>query len=99
MVAVHDVLRGDTLLAGFKGDGHTMLVAAANHKHLFTVHTHIACVDVSGNIHSREVSDMHRSVGVRQSCCDKRSFEFVHDQMIVNLCCCIERIVSFKLQR
>ena len=35
MITVHNILRGDTLILGFDGDGHAMLVAPSYHHHLF----------------------------------------------------------------
>ncbi len=65
MVAVHDVLRGHALLAGLDGDGHAVLVGAADEEHLLAVVAQIARVDVGRDIDAGEVADVDGTVGVR----------------------------------
>ena len=66
VVAVDDVLWGDTLGLGLDGDGHAMLVAAADHQHLAAAHTQVAGVDVCGDVDAGQMAYVHRAVGVRQ---------------------------------
>ena len=69
MVAVNDILRGNTFGAGLESDGHTVLVAAADKQHLPSVKTHVARIDVGRHIDACEMADMHRAVGIRQCRC------------------------------
>ncbi len=78
MVAVHHILRRDALLAGAYGDGHSVLVAAADEQHLLSLKTEIPRIDVGRDIDSGQVADMHRPVGVRQGRGDKCTLEFFH---------------------
>ena len=72
VIAVHDLLHSDTLLAGTDGDGHSVLVATADEGYLTPLETQVAHVYVGGHIHPRQVTYMHGAVGIRQSgrdCC------------------------------
>ena len=77
MVAVHHVLRRDALLAGPDGDGHAVFVRTADEEYVLLLQPEIAHVDVRRDVHARQVSDMHRPVGVRQGRRDSCSFEFL----------------------
>ena len=66
VVAVHHILRCDTLLAGTDGDGHTMLVRAANEKDLALLQTKIAHIDIGRHIDTSQVTDMYPAIGIRQ---------------------------------
>ena len=77
MVTVHDILGCDALVAGLYGDGHTVLVAATDEKHLLATEAEIAGVDVSGDINAGEMADMHGTIGVRQRRGDQSPFEFL----------------------
>ena len=79
VIAVHDVLGGDTLLAGLYGDGYAMLVAAADHEHVLTAQAEIAGVDVGRHIYTGEVADVDRAVGVGESGGDESTFEIFHN--------------------
>ena len=78
MIAVYDILRGDTLFFGLDGDGHSMLVAAADEEHLLTFHAEIAGIDIGRHVDAGQMPDMHRTVGIRQSRSDKRTLEIFH---------------------
>ena len=78
MVFVHDILGRAALLAGLNGDGHPVLIRAAHEKHVPAAHSQIPDVDVSGNVDSRQVSDVNRSVGIRQSGRNKITLKFLH---------------------
>ena len=66
VVAVDDVLRRDALLAGLDGDGHAVLVAAADEHHLLALGAEVAHIDVGGHVDAGQVADVHRAVGVGQ---------------------------------
>ena len=66
MILVHDVLRGNALLAGLDGDGHAVLVGAADEHHVLPAHAQVADIDVSGNVSAGQVADMDRTVGIGQ---------------------------------
>ena len=75
MVAVDDVLRGDTFGFGFDGDWHTVFVAAANEGHFATLETEVAGVDVSRDINPGEMADVDGSVSVWESGGDESPLE------------------------
>ncbi len=77
MVAVHHILRRDALLAGAYGDGHSVLVAAADEQHFAALQAQIACVDVGRHVHSGQMAYVHRAVGIGESCSDESAFEFI----------------------
>ena len=73
VVTVDDVLGRHAFLARFQGDGHAMLVAAANHADLAVVEAQIAGVDIRRHVDSGEMSDVDGAVGIGESCGDKCS--------------------------
>ena len=66
VVTVHDILRGYAFFAGLKGNGHAVLVGAAEEKHLFSVVAEVAGIDVGRDVNTGQVTDMDGAVGVRQ---------------------------------
>ena len=66
VVAVDDVLRCYAFAAGLDSDGHAVFVAAADKHHLLALGAQVACVDVSRNVHTGQVTDVYGSVGVGQ---------------------------------
>ena len=78
MVAVHDILRGHALLAGLDGDGHAVLVGAADEEHLLAVVAQVARVDVGRDIDASEVADVDGAVGVGQGRSNRVSFRIFH---------------------
>ena len=75
VVAIHDILGSDSLGSRLERDGDPVLVGAANKERLLALETQIAGVNIGGYVHSGQVSDMHRPVGVGQCRSDKRSFK------------------------
>ena len=78
MVFVHDILGRAALLAGLYGDGHPVLVRAAYEEHVPAAHSEISDIDIGGHVDSRQVTDVDRSVRIRQSGGDKIAFVFFH---------------------
>ena len=66
MIAVHDILRGASLLLRLDRDRHTMLIRATHIQHILTSHSQISHIDVRRDIYTGEMSDMHRTIGIRQ---------------------------------
>ena len=66
VVAIHYILRGDSLLLRTDGDGHTVLIAPADEEHLLPLEPQVASVDVCRDVYSSEVADMHWPIGVGQ---------------------------------
>ena len=66
MIAIDDLLYSDAFLAGTDSDGYTVFVGAANEENFLALETKVTDVDVGRNIYSCKVTDMNRSVGVRQ---------------------------------
>ena len=80
VVTVHNILHRATLLTGADSDRHTMLIATTHKKHIFTLQTLVAHIDVGWHIHTCQVTDMHRTIGIRQRSSHKRAFKifFIH---------------------
>ena len=100
VVAVHDVLRGAALLAGLDGDGHAVLVGAADIQDFPAAHAQVAHIDVCGYIDTGEVADVDRTVGVRQRAGHEGSLElFVHYFVFFSLpiFCLIRRCAAWTL--
>ena len=66
MIAVHDVLWGDALLAGTNGNGYTMFVRTANEHHVLLFQTQVAHVDIGRDIDTCQVTDVYTTISVRQ---------------------------------
>ena len=83
MVAVHNLLHGDALLACADGDGNAVLIASADEQALASLQTQIAHIDVGRHIDASQMTDMHRSVCVRQSGRNGCSLEFLFHMICV----------------
>ena len=68
VIAVNYVLWAAALLACLDGDRHSVLIGAADEQHLASAQTQIAHIDVGRDIHSCQVADVDRPVGVWQGC-------------------------------
>ncbi len=66
MITVNDLLRSDALLAGTLGYGHTVLVATTHKHHIHALQAQVAHIDVGRHIHSCQVTDVDRAVGIGQ---------------------------------
>ena len=74
VITVNHLLSGNTFFTCANGDRHSVFVATAYVQHFLPLQTQVSCIDVSGNIYASQVTDMHRTVGVRQCRCDKCAF-------------------------
>jgi len=92
VVSVHDVLRRASFLAGFDGDGHAVFIATADEENLLTHRPQVARIDVGRHIYARQMSYMHRPVGIGQRRCDSVSFV-----LLVRVCHEIGELVNFEL--
>ena len=77
VVFVHDVLRANSQLPRFDGDGHAVFVAAADKKHLLAFAAQVAHVCVGRNINARHVADVQWPVGIGQRRCYRCSFKIL----------------------
>ena len=75
MIFVHYILRGHSVGACLYGDRHAVLIGAADEEDILSPHPEISYIYVGRHIDSGQMADMHRTVGVRQSACHKRSLE------------------------
>ena len=64
VVLVHNVLGSYALVLCLDGDGHAVLVTSADKHHILSAHPEIAHVNVSGNVCSGKMADMHRTICV-----------------------------------
>ena len=74
VVLVHNVLRRTALLAGLDGDGHSVLVRAADVEHVLAAHPEIPDIDIGRYIDAGKVADVNGTVGVRQRAGHQGSF-------------------------
>ena len=75
MIAVADVLRRDALLSGAYGDGHAVLVAAADEDNVLFLQTQIAYINVGRNIYTGQMADVNTAVGIGQGGGDSCAFK------------------------
>ena len=79
VVAVDDLLGRDPLLARLDRDRHAVLVAAADRQHVAPAAAQIARVDVGRDVDPRQMTDMHRPVGIGERRRHQIAFElFCH---------------------
>ena len=71
VVAVHDVLRIDTLFAGAEHDRDAVLVGAADVDEVAAAEPLVAAIEVGREVGPGEVAEMERSVGVREGGSDE----------------------------
>jgi hypothetical protein len=64
MITVYNILRRDTLLTGTNSDGHTMLITTSDKQYLALLQAKITHIDISGHIHTSQVTDMHTAIGI-----------------------------------
>ena len=74
MILVDNILRGTSFLAGRHGDGHAVLVGAADKERLAPAHPQIADIDIGRDIDTGQMSDMDRAVRIRQRASDEIPF-------------------------
>ena len=79
VVAIYHLLSRDTLLTRANSNRYTMLVATAYKEDILALETNVADIDVSWYIHTRQVSDMHRTIGIRKGCGYKCSLKRHND--------------------
>ncbi len=77
MIAVHHLLNANTLLACTNGDRHSMLITATHEYHLTSLQAKVTHIYVGRHIHTSQMTDMYRTIGIGQSCCDCCSFEIL----------------------
>ena len=79
VVTIHHILRRDPLFLRSQRDGYPMLVRTTNHQHFLPLQTKVTGINISRHIHPGQVSDMHRSVRIRQRRSNQRSLKmFFH---------------------
>ena len=80
VVAVDNLLHRNALFASPDGNRNTMLVAASDEQAFAALQPEIASIDVSWHVNTSKVTDMYRSVRVRQSGRNSGSLEMLfHD--------------------
>ena len=77
VVTVHDILRGTALHAGLDRDRDSVLIASADIKHILSPHPEVPDVDVRRHVYPGQMTDVDRSVGIRQRTGHKCSLEFL----------------------
>jgi hypothetical protein len=66
MIPVHDILRRDSLLQSFDGNGHAMFVGTADKEDILSRHPQKPHINISRNIDTGKVSDMDWAIGIRK---------------------------------
>ena len=75
MVFIYHLLGGDGFFFCFYGNGHAVLVAAANKLNVFAFAAQIAHVNIGGQVATCKVANVHGPVGVGQGGGYKMSFK------------------------
>ena len=68
VIAVHHILHGAPLLLGTDGHGHSMFVASTHKQNVTSFQTQVTCIYVGWHIHTSQVSDVYRTIGIWQCC-------------------------------
>ena len=75
-ITVHDLLRRHPFLAGLDGDGHAVFVASADRNHVAAPEPQVTGINVRRYVNSRQMADMHRTVGIGKSRGNEITLEF-----------------------
>ena len=89
VVAIYYFLGSDTLFACTNGDWYTMFVATADKEDILAFETQIAHIDVRWYIHTRQVANMYRTIGIRKGCGYKCSLK-CHNFILFDYFLCIQ---------
>ena len=76
VVTVHNVLRRYALFSCLNGDGHSVLVGAADKQHILSFGAQVTRINVGRNVNPRQVADVNGPVGIGQGRSNGISFEF-----------------------
>ena len=77
MIPIDYILRSDTFSFSLQGNRYSMLIRSADMDHLFSFETQISGINISRNIYTGQMPDMHRAVSIRQRCSYESTFEFL----------------------
>ena len=77
MIAIDDLLDGDTLLAGTDRDGHAVLITSTDEDHILFLQSKIADIGVCRHIDACQMADMHAAIGVRQGRSHRSALEIL----------------------
>lgn len=77
MIAIDDLLDGDTLLAGTNRDGHAVLITSTDEDHILFLQSEIADIGVCRHIDACQMADMHAAIGVRQGRSHRSALEIL----------------------
>ena len=105
MVAIHNFLCGDTFFARTNGNRYAVLVATAYEEDILALKAQIAHIDVGWDLYASQVSDMYRTIGIRQGCGYKCSLKchmcyflfcsgFSMPKIIANCCSSSARVIG-----
>ena len=61
----------------YRGNRYSMLIRSADMDHLFSFETQVSGINISRNIYTGQMPDMHRAVSIRQRCSYESTFEFL----------------------
>ena len=77
MISIYNILRSYSFFTRTNGNGHSMFIRTSDKKDIFFFQTEIADIDISRNIHTGKMTNMHRTISVRQCRSHSRSFKFL----------------------
>jgi len=78
MVLIHNSLWSCILMPGLDGYGNPMLIGAANRYNICAFCSKIAGVNIGRDVNTRQMSNMHRPIGIGQRRSNKISFIVTH---------------------
>lgn len=67
MVFVHNHLRGNTFFLRLQGDRHAIFIRSANELHVTLIRAQKSRINIRRDVNSRQVANVYRTIGVRQS--------------------------------
>ncbi len=78
MVSINNVLRSNAFLTSLERYGNAVFVGTANEEYIAVFQAVVASIDVGRHIHASQMSNMYRSVCIRQSGSNGNSFVVFH---------------------
>jgi hypothetical protein len=67
MIAINHLLYGNSLFLGTDSNRYTMLIATADEDNILLLEAEIANIDIGWHVYTCQVTDVHTTVGIRQS--------------------------------
>ena len=78
VITIDNILRGHTLFLRLNRDRHPVFIRSPDKCHILTLFSQISHVNIGRHVNTRQMTDMHGSIRVRQSRGNQISLELTH---------------------